>query len=247
MKIKSINDLTLAECQEYLDTNPNGEFAREVAQRMEYLRQLKDRKLQQDRARWINEFNTEFNRYYATQRYEDAFAMCLKYINNIDNKTVVLEKAKLVIPKLKNRILLPSSVTILYDWLIDQLVLNGYDKIKYDGNSLKWHECQVLLKMHTKKPEIISKCRIDISMREMGSLILIATYVLSCFIGVFYLNDYLMLENSFFVSIILLNIIGIMILLLYLPLRLRTCMKMHKESRLLLRRIANIVIDNLAK
>lgn len=80
MKIKSINDFTLTECQEYLDTNSNGELAQEVAQRMEYLRQLKERKLQQDRARRINEFNTEFNRYYATQRYEDAFAICLKNI-----------------------------------------------------------------------------------------------------------------------------------------------------------------------
>ena len=32
MKIKSINDLTLAECQEYLDTNPNGEFAKNVSE-----------------------------------------------------------------------------------------------------------------------------------------------------------------------------------------------------------------------
>ena len=132
MKIKSINDFTLTECQEYLDANPNGELAPEVVQRLEYLKQLKDR--QQE----INDFNIEFNRYYANQRYEDAFSICLKYINNIDDKTVVLEKANPVIRKLKNRILLPSSVAISYDWLIDQLLLKGYDKMKYDGDSLKW-------------------------------------------------------------------------------------------------------------
>lgn len=256
MKIKSINDFTLAECQEYLDTNPNGELAQEVAQRMEYLRQLKDRKLQQDKARWINEFNTEFNRYSATQRYEEAFAICLKYINNVDDKTVVLEKANSVIPQLKKRIQLPSSVTISYDWLIDQLVLNGYDKMKYDGNSLKWHKCQVLLKTHTKTSEIISKCRINLLTRIICLPILIfITYSLFCFITAI-IGGVMLFDNClggryedygesevFYIMLI----IGIICSLVFMFLWLRTYIKMHKEPRLLLRRIANIIIDNLAK
>ena len=145
MKIKSINDFTLAECQEYLDTNPNGEFAQEVVQRMEYLQQIIVRRSQQNNARWINEFNTEFNRHFATQRYEEAFAICLKYLSKVDRKAEIVEKANSVIPKLKNRIQLPSSVAISYDWLIDQLVLNGYDKMKYDGKSLDFNYLSIRL------------------------------------------------------------------------------------------------------
>lgn len=256
MRIKSINDFTLAECQEYLDANPNGELAQEVAQRMEYLRQLKDRKLQQDKVRWINEFNTEFNRYYATQRYEDAFAICLGYIKNIDDKTVVLGKANSVIPKLNKSIQLPSSVTISYDWLIDQLVLKGYNKMKYDGDSLKWKKSRIIIKQKSKTSEIISKCKINLIMRIICLPILIfATYFLWGFttfiIGgeLLYHNcigggyeDYI--ESEVFYQML---IIGITCALVFLFWWLRTYIKMHKEPRLLLRRIANIIIDNLAK
>lgn len=256
MKIKSINDFTLAECQEYLDTNSNGELAQEVAQRMEYLRQLKERKLQQDRARRINEFNTEFNRYYATQRYEDAFAICLKYINNIDDKTVVLEKANLVIHKLKNRILLPSSAAISYDWLIEQLVLKGYDKMKYDGNSLKWKKSRILIKQQSKALEIICKCRAHLLIRILCVPILIfLTALIAAVIiellgheilyPICYDGDYWDYTGTeLFYNML---IIGILCSLVFLFLWLRTYIKMHKEPRLLLRRIANIVIDNLAK
>lgn len=119
MKIKSIDDLTLAECQEYLDENPSGELAQEVVKRMEYLKQLENRKLQQDNSRRLNEFKTEFNRYYATRRYVDAFALCLNNINSVDDKTVVLDNANSVIHKLKNCIQLPYSWSISYDWLIN--------------------------------------------------------------------------------------------------------------------------------
>lgn len=252
MKIKSINDFTLAECQEYLDTNSNGELAQEVAQRMEYLRQLKERKLQQDRARRINEFNTEFNRYYATQRYEDAFAICLKYINNIDDKTVVLEKANLVIHKLKNRILLPSSAAISYDWLIDQLVLKGYDKMKYDGNSLKWKKSRILIKQQSEALEIICKCRAHLLIRILCVPILIFLTVLIAAViiellghEILYGGDYWTYYDTELYYEML--IIGILCSLVFLFWWLRIYIKMHKEPRLLLRRIANIVIDNLAK
>ena len=252
MKIKKINDFTLAECQDYLDANPNGEFALEVVQRMEYLRQLKERKL----ARRINEFNTEFNRYYATQRYEDAFAICLKYINNIDDKTVVLEKANPVIHKLKNRILLPSSVVISYDWLIDQLVLKGYDKMKYNGNSLKWQKSLILINQQSKALEIICKCRVHLLIRILGVpiLILVTVLIAAAIIGLLG-HDILYHicydgENWEYIGTELfyvMLIIGILCSLVFLFWWLRIYIKMHKEPRLLLRRIANIIIDNLAK
>lgn len=238
MKIKSINNFTLAECQEYLETNPNGEFAQQVIQRMKYLQQLKDWELQQDNYRKINEFNTEFNRHCATQRYEDAFAVCLKYVNNVDNKTAVLEKAKSIIHKLKNRIQLPSSVAISYDWLIDQLVLNGYDKMRYDENSLRWQKSKVIIKTD-KTSEIISKCRTNLAIQIIClPLLIFVTFF------IFMLASIIGQELKVFD---LMCVIGIVCSSIFLLWWLRAYIKMHKEPRLLLRRIANIIIENLAK
>lgn len=235
MKFKSVENLTLEECQEYLDANPNGELAPEVVQRLEYLKQLKDR--QQE----INDFNIEFNRYYATQRYEDAFAICLKYIENIDDKTVVLKKANSVISKLKNRILLPSSVAISYDWLIDQLLLKGYDKMKYDGDSLKWQKSSIFIKQQSKTSEIICKCRVNLFIRILGVPILIfATLFIWAFITLV-IGENLLEEEA------LMPINATICAFLFVLWWLRTYIEMHNEPRLLLRRIANIIIDTLAK
>lgn len=229
MKFKSVENLTLEECQEYLDANPNGELAPEVVQRLEYLKQLQDRKLQQE----INDFNIEFNRYYATQRYEDAFSICLKYIENIDDKTVVLKKANSVISKLKNRILLPSSVAISYDWLIDQLVLKGYDKMKYDGNSLKWQKSSIFIIQQSKTSEIICNIRI-----LYVPILIIDTLFILAFI-IFLIGQILLGFCNSLMPIIATICAFLFVLWRYI--------KMHKEPRLLLRRIANIIIDTLAK
>lgn len=245
MKIKSINNFTLTECQEFLETNPNGEFAQQVIQRMKYLQQLKDWELQQDNYRKINEFNTEFNRHCATQRYEDAFAVCLKYVNNVDNKTAVLEKAKSIIPKLKNRIKLPSSVAISYDWLIDQLVLNGYDKMRYDENSLRWQKSKVIIKTD-KTSEIISKCRTNLAIQIicLPLLIFVTFFIFMLAISI---GSELEKFGHETLTISLMGIIGIVCSSVFLLWWLRAYIKMHKEPRLLLRRIANIIIENLAK
>lgn len=256
MKIKSVENFSLAECQEYLDTNPNGEFAQEVVQRMEYLQQIIARRSQQNNDRWINEFNTEFNRHFATQRYEEAFAICLKYLSKVDRKAEIVEKANSVIPKLKNRIQLPSSVAISYDWLIDQLVLKGYDKMKYDGNSLKWKKSRILIEQQPKALEIICKCRVHLLIRILCvPILIILAYLIAagiillgyeilypiCYDGGYW-GDYI--STELFYNML---IIGILCSLVFLFLWLRAYINMHKEPRLLLRRIANIVIDNLAK
>lgn len=256
MKIKSVENFSLAECQEYLDTNSNGELAQEVVQRMEYLQQIIARRSQQNNDRWINEFNTEFNRHFATQRYEEAFAICLKYLSKVDRKAEIVEKANSVIPKLKNRIQLPSSVDISYDWLIDQLVLKGYDKMKYDGNSLKWKKSRILIKQQPKALEIICKCRVHLLIRILCVPILIfLAYLIAA--GIIGLLGYEILYHicydggywdytgtELFYNML---IIGILCSLVFLFLWLRAYIKMHKEPRLLLRRIANMVIDNLVK
>lgn len=252
MKIKSIDDFTLTECQEYLDTNPNGEFAQEVVQRMEYLQQIIARRSQRNNARWINEFNTEFNRHFATQRYEEAFAICLKYLSKVDRKAEIVEKANSVIPKLKNRIQLPSSVTVSYDWLIDQLELNGYDKMKYDGNSLRWQKSRIIIKTETKISEIISKCRINFAIRIICIPMLLCVTMLIAGVtepigrDLFYPHlRYPEYRETYNFYIML--IIGILCAMAFLYWWLLHYIKMHKEPKQLLRRIANIIIDNFSK
>lgn len=255
MKIKSIDDFTLTECQEYLDTNPNGEFAQEVVQRMEYLQQIIAQRSQQNNDRWINEFNTEFNRHFATQRYEEAFAICLKYLSKVDRKAEIVEKANSVIPKLKNRIQLPSSVAISYDWLIDQLVLNGYDKMKYNGDSLKLNKSRVKIQTKGKLLEIISVSRINPILRTVIPIIMciITGGIIPLFaypIGYYnynYLYEYTWqyegsghFEEMLGIGIILALCFFILWLALFIDI-------LHKQPKVLLRKIAHIVVENLAK
>lgn len=81
MKIKSINDFTLTECQEYLDANPNGEFAKNVSERMLELSQINE----VDKEECLDvqkEFIKQFNRLFATKRYSEAFLLCVNSTAN---------------------------------------------------------------------------------------------------------------------------------------------------------------------
>lgn len=156
MKIKSVGTFSLAECQEYLKETPNGEYAQKVANRMRYLQQ----EMKQDSDHKMVEFNTEFNRFYATRRYEEAFALCFQNLHNVKDKEKIVEKATLAISKLRKHIQIPSSIPISYEWLIDQLVLKGYKKMKYDGKSLKLKTIIVKISNKGNTTEIAFKCNI---------------------------------------------------------------------------------------
>lgn len=233
MKIKSIDTFSLSECQEYLSTNSNGGDTQEVIDRMEHLRKLEERKLRQNAARKTDEFNTEFNRYYGTQRYPEAFAICLLYLNEVDNNAKVIEKANSVIPKLRNRIQIPSSISISYDWLIDQLVLKGYGKMKYDGRSLKWKMSVVQIFSKGKSTEIISKYRVNpVILTVINILLLGAFWTLMTKVLFYNFSDelpyWLVVISSFFTLILVVT------------------KKIHRH-RHLLREIANIIIKHLSK
>ena len=235
MKIKSIDDFTLKECQEYLDTNPNGEFAQEVAERMEYLQQLKSRKMRQDNDRRINEFSKEFDRHCATQRYEEAFAVCLKYINNVDDKSAVLEKAKSIIHKLKNCIQLPSSMPISYDWLIDLLVLNGYSNMKYNGRYLKLNKA--LVKIHTKGKVQEITCR-------SNPLVLLVSVIIT--VGFLFIYDiflpyfsivYMICIKNYFISDVEIYVVFCFLVFWFI--------KTQKQTRAQLRKLAHIIVESV--
>lgn len=131
MKIKSIKDFTLAECQEYLDTNPNGELAQEVVQRMEYLK----RRLQEDNARWINEFNTEFNLLFANKRYLEAFLLCVNSSANPLLSFCAQEKGDIVIPFLQKIGVINVPDNTSMEFIIDILINNGCGKFYLKKNA----------------------------------------------------------------------------------------------------------------
>ena len=81
-----------------------------------------------------DDFETEFNRYFYTSRYEEAFNLCMRYLECHDDKDLIRSKVNLVIPKLKNYIEFPSMQSVSYDWLIDKLILKDYRNLKFSDN-----------------------------------------------------------------------------------------------------------------
>lgn len=81
-----------------------------------------------------SDFSVKFDRLYATQRYIEAFDLCLQ---NMDAayKGEVLLKAKTLLPQIKRKIEL-SGKTISYDDVIDIFSPLHY-KLKIQDNSLK--------------------------------------------------------------------------------------------------------------
>ena len=251
MKIKSIESFTLDECQDYLVANPDGDLAQEVMQKMKCVKQLNDKKLQKNKALLINEFNTEFNRYFATQRYEDAFAVCLKYIRKVDSKTEIINKADRVIQKLKNSMCLPPSVSISDDWLIDQLVLNGYSNMKYDGVNIKWRSSSVRLMNYGTASRIRTACSINVFSRIV--IFIVLTFINGLIIPMtadpigreicsnmswshyksFYYDDFLKL--------------GIVIAIVFFITWISIYVKKLIQHKILLRKIAKITIDHFSE
>ena len=125
MKIKSIDNFTLEECNEYLNSNPNGEYVQKVLERMKYLSQSKERESHNAH----EDFLKQFNRHYVTGEYNDAFLLCLNSINTPSLSSLAYDKGKMVIPFLSraNRIPIPSRINM--DIIIDILIENGYKKI----------------------------------------------------------------------------------------------------------------------
>lgn len=130
MKIKSIDNFTWEECNEYLNSNPNGEYVQKVLERMKYLSQSKERESHNAH----EDFLKQFNRLYVTGEYNDAFLLCLNSINTPSLSSLAYDKSKMVIPFLSraNRILIPSHINM--DIIIDILIENGYTKMNRRGD-----------------------------------------------------------------------------------------------------------------
>lgn len=100
MKIKSIDDLTLVECQEYLDANPNGEFTKKVSERVLELSEINE--ADNEECHDVqNEFIKQFNRLFVTKRYSEAFLLCVNSTSNPLLSSCALDKGEFVIPFLR--------------------------------------------------------------------------------------------------------------------------------------------------
>lgn len=225
MDINLLDDFTLADCHEYLAKYPDGKHSQKVKDLMEHMIN--------EANRLKSEFNTEFNRYFATQRYEDAYAHSLKYLNEVNDPGTALEKTDKVIPKLNDRIQIPVVMPVTYDWLIDQLVLKGYGEMTYTRNQLSWKMSSIRISNVDETTVITSTCRIN---KFMMAILVVLAFAMSCLAGGCICavdNDEVFILAGFVVGIICFA------LLMY---RLS---KLYKQSRDLLHVIANIVVENL--
>ena len=135
MKIKSINDFTLAECQEYLDTNPNGEFAKNVSERMLELSQINE-VYKEECLDVQKEFIKQFNRLFATKRYSEAFLLCVNSTANPLLSSCARDKGEFVMPFLQKKGVINVPDNISMDFIIDILINNGYGKLNLKKNGL---------------------------------------------------------------------------------------------------------------
>ena len=82
------------------------------------------------------QFEVEFNRYYCTKRYTEAFNLCVQNLSDTENKDFVKSKSKLAIEKLTNRIVLSDTSRINQDWVTDTLVNLGKKNMKIQDCSI---------------------------------------------------------------------------------------------------------------
>lgn len=137
MNVKPIEEFTLEECWSYLEQNSEGEMAAAVRQRVEQLRDIerkaaeKERKRQErdrerqetKRAECLENFLKEFDRFFVTQRYPEAFQRALVAFMELGPHAKIREKADLAQQKLSKRVpLFPKSMQReYYEFLIDAL------------------------------------------------------------------------------------------------------------------------------
>lgn len=80
-----------------------------------------------------SDFSTKFDRLYATQKYIAAFDLCLQNLTS-SSMDEVKQKAKIVIPKIKNNLEISNVEKFTYDDIVDIFIGSKRKMI-----SLKFH------------------------------------------------------------------------------------------------------------
>ena len=119
------------------------------------------------------QFETEFNRFYFTKRYVEAFDLCIKNLSDTDtyNKSFIRNKAMFVIKKLTNRIELSDKSRINTDWVIDALINQDNSKMAVDANNIKLGNTAILI-TENDKIKISGKQRIHPAFSILLSLVI---------------------------------------------------------------------------
>ena len=119
------------------------------------------------------QFETEFNRFYFTKRYVEAFDLCIKNLSDTDtyNKSFVRNKAMFVIKKLTNRIELSDKSRINTDWVIDALINQDNSKMAVNANNIKLGNTAILI-TENDKIKISGKQRIHPAFSILLSLVI---------------------------------------------------------------------------
>lgn len=97
------------------------------------------------------QFATEFNRYFFTKRYIDAFDLCIQKLSDtyID-KNFVRSKAVLATEKLTNCIEITNKSRINKDWIIDVLINSGNRNMNVNANNIKTGSAEIFITENDK-------------------------------------------------------------------------------------------------
>lgn len=253
-----IAGFTMAECQQYINSHPNGEYIQIVTERMNRLKAIRKETEERERQQVQSEFETEYIRFYATQQYVLAFTLCLEYIIQNDSNMIdiAVQKAKSVIPMLKNRIVTKTSLS--YDWLIDSLAKKGYRNMRYDGKLLRWKSTKILLTTKGYETEITTQYKHPVILDLL--LLLLGVFV---FFNILHVKDVIRFLVDFMYHIELLNNYHYDVLFEdmhhnWLMISLPTCFLVFivgmliilhkvKQHKKVLRQIANVTVEYISK
>ena len=122
------------------------------------------------------QFETEFNRYFFTKRYADAFDLCIQNLSDTYlDKNFVRSKAFLATEKLTNCIELSDKSHINRDWVIDVLINSGNRNMKVNANNIKIGSAEIFI-AENDKIRINAGCRIHPAYITLLSLVITYAY-----------------------------------------------------------------------
>ena len=140
-----------------------------------------DIKIKENAIEHKKQFEVEFNRFYCTKRYVEAFDLCVQHLSDIENKDFVKSKSKLAIEKLTDRIVLSDTSRINQDWVTDTLVNLGKKNMKIQDCSISVGISKFSIE-NNEKINIVGKVRrsvlIPLVVFCLCSFILICPFIL---------------------------------------------------------------------
>lgn len=118
-----------------------------------------------------SDFSTKFDRLYATQKYIAAFDLCLQNLTS-SSMDEVKQKAKIVIPKIKNNLEISNVDKFTYDDIVD-IFIGSKHKMKMKNGKLKISFSLVEIRKEYKKVYIACHSTVPILLTILLNIITI--------------------------------------------------------------------------